>query len=1045
MAELAEEQVPIKVKYEYLGENNELKYSKDFEVNVSLDPDNFEINEINIMKNCKFKTQEERAFYHMFNPQTDTFIANVEELKNFIKQKQTIIMKSYTILSKHIIEILREEETRFKLGKNINTNDPTSPAPTDTPSPTPTPNGSDIERVETNTLLDDKTSSKIRKIIFNLKQNYVNNDMFSEEFISYEGIKYLISFLQVISGSLRSYALEALSKFLEFQSCADYISKTKEIIDSLYEILMKNDTSNCNLFTLKTLITIISQNEEKIMYLLDVAENYAKKSVTPIFSQIITLFKSNDSNVRVQTLLFINVLLNFCDSARLPKLMNQLREAGIYEALEKIAKYKEKDFQEQLTNLQIKTGKIISGSEHELSVYKKQLKEMKKQCEKTEEKYEEVLEKQLMYERMIEELFLYQNDVNLKEHFKGFFDHMAPKKRFGNVNPKPQILYNENGIFDFVNILKGDSNNSSKQVLILFEKYYKIKQENKKLELENKELESKQKELIEEKVNNLKSQINNFTYKKEELTKENENLKARIKEMEEKIAKGDFTLPTAPTTSNQTDSVPPTPSSIPPPPGVPTPPGVPPPPGVPTPPGVPPPPGVPAPPGVPPPPGVPAPPGIPPPPGVPGVPPPPGVPGVPAFGFARVPQPTKPKIKLNVKVKPLQWTRVLLMPESDEKRPDLVWNTVKEPDIDINEITSLFGVKKKEANPEVQRKETVVKKKFLDNKRAQEVGISKAKLPNIDLISKALLTMDNKVLTEDNIDSLLLIAITKEELDMYKSMGSDGIWEKNEMFLIELNEIPNYKEKLKIWSLILKYEYLIPILEESLSYMIPACKELRENKHFHEFLAGILSLGNIMNGGTAKGQADGFSLDLLPKLTGIKDSLGHSILTFVSSITHKSDPTFEGFKNKFPQIEKAAGFSMSETKKKLDDFSNMVDTVDKLLNKLNTQDEFIKRANNSLEGAKQKVNGFKKQEEKNKDFYHETIKFFGYKEKDKYYDENGLFFKMLLNFFNEVDKQLPKFDVKRVLDYQNRMVGKKVDQSAIMRGLMTQLKQKIQG
>ena len=74
---------------------------------------------------------------------------------------------------------------------------------------------------------------------------------------------------------------------------------------------------------------------------------------------------------------------------------------------------------------------------------------------------------------MIEELLLYQNDVNLKEHFKGFFDHMAPKKRFGNAIQKPQILYNENGIFDFVNILKRDSNNSSKQVLILFEKSLK--------------------------------------------------------------------------------------------------------------------------------------------------------------------------------------------------------------------------------------------------------------------------------------------------------------------------------------------------------------------------------------------------------------------------------------------------------------------------------------------------------------------------------------------------------------------------------------------
>lgn len=123
----------------------------------------------------------------------------------------------------------------------------------------------------------------------------------------------------------------------------------------------------------------------------------------------------------------------------------------------------------------------------------------------------------------------------------------------------------------------------------------------------------------------------------------------------------------------------------------------------------------------------------------------------------------------------------------------------------------------------------------------------------------------------------------------------------------------------------------------------------------------------------------------------------------------------------------------------------MVNTADKLLKNLNTQDEFIKKATNSLEGAKQKVELFKKKEEKNKDYYHETIKFFGYKDKDKYYEENGLFFKMLLNFFNEVEKQMPKLDVKRVLNYQNRVVGKKVDQSALMRGLMSQLKQKIHG
>ena len=84
-------------------------------------------------------------------------------------------------------------------------------------------------------------------------------------------------------------------------------------------------------------------------------------------------------------------------------------------------------------------------------------------------------------------------------------------------------------------------------------------------------------------------------------------------------------------------------------------------------------------------------------------------------------------------------------------------------------------------------------------------------------------------------------------------------------------------------------------------------------------------------------------------------------------------------------------------------------------------------------------------EEGNKNTYHETIKFFGYKEKDKYYDENGLFFKMLLQFFKEMDKNMPKLDVKKVLDYQKRNKGKKIDQSALMKNLVSQLKQKVHG
>ena len=334
----------------------------------------------------------------------------------------------------------------------------------------------------------------------------------------------------------------------------------------------------------------------------------------------------------------------------------------------------------------------------------------------------------------------------------------------------------------------------------------------------------------------------------------------------------------------------------------------------------------------------------------------------------------------------------------------------------------------------------------MDTKRAQEVGISRAKLPPIDAISKALITMDDKILSEDNIDALLLIAITKEELEAYNNnQEGEGVWEKNEMFLIKLNEIPNYKEKLKIWSTIFKYDFFLPKLTDSFKYMIPACKELKENKHFQEVLSSILSLGNIMNAGTAKGQADGFSLDLLPKLAGIKDNYGNSILKFILNKTYREDPTFEGFKNKFPNLEKAAGYSMNETKKKLDELTSMVNSVESGLNKLNSGDEFCNKANNSLSMAQKKLKELKEKEEENKKEYHETIKFLGYKEKDKYYEENGLFFKMLLNFFKEIDKQMPKLDIKKVSEYQKRDIGKKVDQNALMKNLMSQLKQKVQG
>ena len=228
MSNLDDEFVPVKIKYEYFTDKGEQKFSKDFDVKVNLDPEYFFENSVIILNGCNFRTKEERIYYHMFDLEKEIFIIQASQLKELAKNKKTIVMKNCTVFAKQIIQKIREGEEIYKKVKNANIDE-----------------GLNSE--------NEKVYSKIKLTIFNLKRNYLKVDLFGEEFISFDGIKYLMSFLQFAVGNIRTYAIEALNKLFVFQSSADYIRKRKEILDALYEILMKNDTIISNLLTLNAL------------------------------------------------------------------------------------------------------------------------------------------------------------------------------------------------------------------------------------------------------------------------------------------------------------------------------------------------------------------------------------------------------------------------------------------------------------------------------------------------------------------------------------------------------------------------------------------------------------------------------------------------------------------------------------------------------------------------------------------------------------------------------------------------------------------------
>ena len=979
MEDTTDEEVPIKVQFEYLNANEELELSQEFTVKIlsqKKQSEDFETNRVNIINSCDFRTQEERIYYYMFDKNKNIFLNENTDLTPYIKSNK-IIMVNCKTLSEQICEKLREETLKYKKEQ--------------TPG----------EELKKSKFGESKTSD-IRMMLRYLENNF-QIDLFAEQFINNNGIKYLDTIIQYNTGNIRTYALQALSKLLDFQSSFDYFDKKKDILSSLYGILMSNDNIKCSQFAIDIIIKIIGTSEEKTMYIIDAAEKYAKKTHTKIFSQIVNLLSetNKETKLKTYTLMFINMLLNYCHPSKLSRIIIQLRDVGIFEFIDKTRKHEEKAFEDQVKMFISKTEFILAESDFEVEIYKKEIEDMKTHCYEIEKKNISFTDKKDFYEYVINDFVNLLNISDCIANQAGVTDQNASKERIDETLNK-KIIVDPHGFIDYQQLLDEEKNKEFDELL---NKYKTLNEQYDQLKQRHKDLGGEGGEIKNEKISELEKKLKEEYDAESAVKKTKEDLENKIEELEKKISQAGNTVPSTPT---------------PPPPPPPPPPTI----------------GVPLPPPPPPPPGVPG--GPPPPPPPPGAPLPPGAPG---FFPVSVARPTKPKIILKTKLKQLQWQRVLLMPESSPDRPNLIWNNVKESKLDIDEVVSLFAIKKKEQPKE--KKPKIEIKKFLDPKRTQEVSIIYSKLPSPEEVGKALITLDQSLLNSDQVDGLLKILITKEELQMYKSMGEDGNWDKCEKYLVEINDIPNHQIKLKIWSLTNTFEEKIPGLTESLEYMISACDEIKNNKYFSLILSIILGLGNILNGGSNRGQADGFSMDLLNKLPGIKDNLGNSILTWVCSKANKMDSSFEGLKGQFPKLEKASQFSLKETNDNLTALKKIINQLEQLVKELFSDDKFKQKTEANLESFKFKLESFEKKNKQNTQCYQDLVKYYGYKEKDDIYDKNEVFFKMLLVFFKEIDKAMPKLDIKKII--QNRVVGKKVDQSALMNNLMSQLKERVQG
>ncbi|XP_022886820.1 formin-like protein 4 [Olea europaea var. sylvestris] len=140
--------------------------------------------------------------------------------------------------------------------------------------------------------------------------------------------------------------------------------------------------------------------------------------------------------------------------------------------------------------------------------------------------------------------------------------------------------------------------------------------------------------------------------------------------------------------------------------------------------------------------------------------------------------------------------------------------------------------------------------------------------------------MEGQGLNADTLEKLTKISPTEDEIaQILQFNGNPEKLADAESFLYHiLKAIPSAFTRLNAMLFRLTYDSEILHYKKSLQTLELGCNELRTPGIFFKLLEAILKAGNRMNAGTARGNAQGFNLSALLKLSDVKSTNGKTTL-----------------------------------------------------------------------------------------------------------------------------------------------------------------------
>ncbi|OVA10331.1 Tensin phosphatase [Macleaya cordata] len=317
-------------------------------------------------------------------------------------------------------------------------------------------------------------------------------------------------------------------------------------------------------------------------------------------------------------------------------------------------------------------------------------------------------------------------------------------------------------------------------------------------------------------------------------------------------------------------------------------------------------------------------------------------PSLPGHGRARgaAVNSTAPK---KASLKPLHWVKVTrAMQGSLWDDSQTQESQTRAPEIDISELESLFSAAVASSGSGMEKggirrgsnshKPEIVQ--LIDLRRAYncEIMLTKIKMPLPDMIN-AVLALDTSALDIDQVENLIKFCPTKEEMEMLKNYtGNKENLGKCEQFFLELMKVPRVESKLRVFSFTITFSTQVKDLRSNLNTINNASGEVKDSVKLRQIMQTILTLGNALNQGTARGSAIGFKLDSLLKLSDTRARNNKmTLMHYLCKVLAEQMPEVLDFDKDLVHLESASKIQLKSLAEEMQAVSKGLEKVEQEL------------------------------------------------------------------------------------------------------------------